>query len=360
MFRREAIVAIAAAVAPAAPGRITEDLFIADEGGYRSYRIPSLIATRQRNLLAFCEGRKNGTGDTGDIDLMLRRSGDGGHTWSPQKVLFDFSRDVIGNPCPVQDRNTGVIWLLLTSNPGDVTEKQIMAGEDGAVRTVWLSSSKDEGLSWSPPVNITAQTKRRDWGWYATGPGIGIQLSSGRLVIPCDHSRIEGGIYGSHVIYSDDHGSHWKIGGAVTEGANECQVVQLSDGSLLLNMRMQSGEKKRGLARSTDGGFSWGPLSFDHKLIDPVCQGSLVSDGAQLLFSNPASVAKREKLTVRMSSDMGRTWPRELLLAPGPAAYSCLAVLGRQRYACLFETGERGAYERIRFNTFSASDLMVA
>jgi sialidase-1 len=225
---------------------------------------------------------------------------------------------------------------------------------------VWLSSSKDDGVTWSDPVNITGQAKRDGWGWYATGPGIGIQLRSGRLVIPCDHSRIEGRVYGSHVIYSDDHGARWKIGGVITGGANECQVAQLSNGSLLLNMRMQTGEKKRGIARSSDGGLTWGPLSFDDTLIDPVCQGSLISDGGQLLFSNPASVSKREKLTVRLSNDMGTTWPRQLVLASGPAAYSCLTVLGRHRYACLFETGERGAYERIRFKTFAARDLVIA
>ena len=122
----------------------------------------------------------------------MRRSVDGGRTWSTQKTLFDFGDDVVGNPCPVIDRDTGVIWLLLTSNPGGVVEKQIMNGERGAVRTVWLSSSKDDGESWREPEDITTHVKRDEWGWYATGPGIGIQLRNGRLIVPCDHSRIEG------------------------------------------------------------------------------------------------------------------------------------------------------------------------
>jgi sialidase-1 len=349
MLRRQALGALGAMFVPAARSM---DLFTAGEGGYRSYRIPSILATRKRTLLAFCEGRKHGAGDSGDIDLLMRRSVDGGRSWSPQKTLFDFGGDVVGNPCPVQDRSTGVIRLLLTSNPGNAVEKQIMNGDAGAVRTVWLSSSKDDGVTWREPVNITTAVKRDDWGWYATGPGIGIQLRNGRLVIPCDHSRIEGKTYGSHVIYSDDHGEHWRIGGVVTGGANECQVAEVADGSLLLNMRMQSGEKKRGIARSFDGGLSWGPLSFDETLIDPVCQGSLIADGTELLFSNPASTSKRENLTVRWSSDMGKTWHKQLVLEPGPAAYSSLVVLGRGRYACLYETGERGAYEHLRFKMF--------
>jgi sialidase-1 len=355
MRRRDAIAIIGSVFAPFAKAQpVTADLFTAGTAGYLSYRIPSLIATRKRTLIAFCEGRRHGAGDSGDIDLLVRRSVDGGRTWSTQKILFDFGDDVVGNPCPVIDRDTGAIWLLLTSNPGRVVEKQIMNGEPGAVRTVWLSSSKDDGESWRDPVDITTHVKRDEWGWYATGPGIGIQLRNGRLIVPCDHSRIEGRSYGSHVIYSDDHGAHWKIGGSVTGGANECQVAQVADGSLILNMRMQSGEKKRGIARSFDGGLSWGPLSFDETLIDPVCQGSLISDGRQLLFSNPASTSKRENLTVRWSSDMGRTWPRQLVLEPGPSAYSSLVVLGKGRYACLYETGDRGAYEYIRFRTFSA------
>jgi sialidase-1 len=331
---------------------ITENLYTAGEGRYRFYRIPSLIATRKRTLLAFCEGRKHGSADSGDIDLLLRRSTDLGKTWSPQKMLFDFGGDVVGNPCPVVDRSTGKIWLLLTSNPGNAVEKDIIGGAAGVRRTVWLSSSKDDGLTWSKPVDITAQAKRDDWGWYATGPGIGIQLRSGRLVVPCDHSRNEDKTYGSHVIFSDDHGERWSIGGVVSRGANECQVAELSDGSLLLNMRMQSGEKKRGIARSADRGLTWSSLSFDDVLIDPTCQGSLISDGSAVLFSNPASSSKRENLTVRWSRDLGKTWPRQLVLETGPSAYSSLAVLGRDLYACLYEAGDRSPYEHIRFRTF--------
>jgi sialidase-1 len=358
MLRREVLATIGAILTPAtAAERIITDLYTAGDAGYHSYRIPSLLLTRKRTLIALCEGRKHGAGDSGDIDLVIRRSLDGGRTWSSQKTLFDFGDDVIGNPCPVLDRSTGVIWLFLTSNPGNVVEKQIIHGAAGARRTVRLSASKEGGLTWRDPIDVTPQVKHEGWGWYATGPGIGIQLRSGRLLIPCDHSRIEGRTYGSHVIYSDDHGTTWNIGGVVNGGANECQVAELPDGSLLLNMRMQSGEKKRGVARSFDGGVSWGPLSLDESLVDPVCQGSLISDEHQLLFSNPASTARRENLTVRWSDDMGKTWPRKFIIEPGPAGYSSLAALGQGRYACLYETGTKGAYEHIRFTSFTARDL---
>ncbi len=153
---------------------------------------PALIVTSNQTLLAFCEGRKNSASDTGDIDLLLKRSTDGGKTWSEPQVVWDDGPNTCGNPCPVVDETTGTIWLLLTHNPGDTGEARIMEGKPGGTRTVWLSRSTDDGKTWTPPVDITASTKDPSWGWYATGPGVGIQIQHGphrgRLVIPCDHS----------------------------------------------------------------------------------------------------------------------------------------------------------------------------
>ena len=328
------------------------EVWRAGEGGYHTYRIPAVLRTRRGTLLAFCEGRRNSRADAGDIDLLLKRSFDGGRTWGAAQVVADIETDTIGNPCPVQERSTGVIWLPLTHNPGDKTEKQIRAAEPGATRNVWMTSSRDEGSTWSKPVEITAAAKREDWTWYATGPGVSIQLKSGRLVVPCDHG-VRGDPEGhwSHVIYSDDHGRTWKLGGVAGERCGESQVVELRDGGLLINMRSYHGKNRRAIARSMDGGLTWSELTTDEALIEPVCQGCLFRHGKYLLFSNPAST-RRERMTVRLSRDWGRTWAASRVLHEGPSAYSCLTSLGRDEAGCLYERGEASPYERITFARF--------
>ena len=164
---------ILAARAPLVAQPTQLELFRSGEGGYRTYRIPALITTRKGTRLASCEGRKNGGGDAGDIDILLRRSFDNGRTWAAVQKLADFGADTVGNPAPVIERKSGVIILLLSRNPGSTPEKKIPAGLAHVSRTVWITRSKD-----GP-----------DWTWYATGPGNGIQLKSGRLIILCDHNQ---------------------------------------------------------------------------------------------------------------------------------------------------------------------------
>src|SRR5262245_12934459 len=212
-------------------------VFVAGEGGYHTYRIPSLIVTKKGTLLAFCEGRKNGRGDTGDIDLVLKRSLDGGKTWQPQQVVWDEGTNTCGNPCPVVDARTGTIWLLLTHNLGKDTEAKIVDGTSQGTRGVWVTHSTDDGVTWAKPAEITKDVKLKEWTWYATGPGVGIQLKNGRLVIPCDNKVAQTKARQSHVIYSDDRGATWKLGGVVGPNCNESQVIERSDGTLLLNMR---------------------------------------------------------------------------------------------------------------------------
>jgi sialidase-1 len=332
------------------------DLYVGGEGGYHTYRIPALIVSAKGTLLAFCEGRRNGSGDSGEIDVVLRRSLDGGKTWLQLQVVANGGGDPIGNPTPVVERKTGTIFLLLTRNPGSVTEGQIVQGA-AAQRTVWIMHSTDDGATWSRLEEITAQVSRPDWTWYATGPGNGIQLRSGRLVAPCDHDMRDGRGY-SHVIYSDDRGASWRIGGVAGEKTNESAVAELKNGDLLLNMRNDLGKNRRAVERSRDGGLTWGPLELDETLVEPVCEGSLVaaapagrkSDG-RLLFSNPAAVT-RTHLTVRLSKDDGRTWAASRLVEEGPSAYSSLAVLGDGTAGLLYERGDRNPYERITFAHF--------
>src|SRR4051794_6256200 len=138
-------------------------VFVSGQGGYHTYRIPSLIATGKGTVLAFCEGRKDGGGDAGDIDLLLRRSHDGGRTWEKPQVIWDDGPNTCGNPCPVSDAKTGTIWLLLTHNLGRDTERMIVDGTSQGTRTVWVTRSSDEGASWSRPEEITAAVKRPNW-----------------------------------------------------------------------------------------------------------------------------------------------------------------------------------------------------
>ena len=329
-------------------------VFTAGEGGYHTYRIPSLIVTAKGTLLAFCEGRKRGTSDAGDIDLVLRRSLDGGKTWQPMKVVWDDAANTCGNPCPVVERETGTLWLLLTHNLGEDKEAAIVDGTSKGSRTVWVSKSADDGLTWDKPVEITKNIKQPDWTWYATGPGVGIQTKSGRLVIPCDNKVLKTKARQSHVIYSDDRGTTWKLGGVVGPNCNESQIAELPSGELVLNMRSYEANNRRMIARSTDGGVTFSTPVEDKTLIEPVCQASFVrypGDGPLLLFSNPAST-RREKMTVRLSRDGGQTWPASRLLYAGPSAYSCLAVLPDKSLACLYERGEKKPYEEITLARF--------
>ncbi|MBI5381901.1 MAG: exo-alpha-sialidase [Opitutae bacterium] len=341
------------------------DVFVSGQDGYHTYRIPAVIRAKNGDLLAFCEGRKSAGGDSGNIDLLLKRSADGGKTWSAQQTIWDDAENTCGNPCPVLDESTGTLWLLLTHNLGIDHEKQIAARTSKGTRTVWVASSADHGVTWTKPVEITSATKDPSWTWYATGPGVGIQIQkgphAGRLVIPCDHNYDNPDdpnkrISGSHAIYSDDHGATWKLGGIIHPRVNECQVVELFDdrGTLLMDMRCNSGRNRRAESTSTDGGATWTAPTDSATRIEPVCQASILRHEAAklLLFSNPASV-KRVNLTVRASADDNRTWRDVAVLHPGPSAYSCLVALSPTEAGCLYERGEKKPYEKITFARFS-------
>jgi sialidase-1 len=323
--------------------------FRAGENGYHTFRIPALCVTQKGTLLAFCEGRRHSRSDTGDIDLVLKRSFDQGRTWSPMQVVADHGPDTIGNPCPVVDRRNGVIWLPLTGNPGWATQKQILAGE--GTRTLWMSRSTDDGATWMPPVEITGAVKDPSWTWCATGPGNAIQLASGRLLVPCDYAPRGTTREHSWVMYSDDLGTTWKRGGELPEGSGESQVAELPDGALLLNARADRGHRRL-TARSRDGGLTWTDFAPDEALVEPHCQASLIRHGRRLLFSNPAAET-RIRMTVRGSGDGGRTWSSGKLLHEGPSAYSSLAVLRDGSIGCLFERGESNPYETITLAAFS-------
>jgi len=336
-------------------------VFSGGQDGYHTYRIPSLLVTPRATLLALCEGRKEGRGDAGNIDLLLRRSTDQGRTWGEIQVVWDEMGNTCGNPCPVVDQETGAIWLLMTWNRGDDREPQIINQTGKDTRRVFVTSSRDDGRTWAKPSEITADVKKPDWTWYATGPGAGIQVEHGphrgRLVIPCDHIEAGSKHYYSHIIYSDDHGQSWHLGGRTPQHqVNECEVVELTGGRLMLNMRnYDRSQLTRQIAFSDDGGMTWHDQQHADALIEPICQASIrrhswPHDGKPglILFSNPSS-RSRENVTLKGSLDDGRTWPHAQVLHAGPSAYSCLAVLPDGSVACLYERGQGNAYETISF-----------
>ena len=273
------------------------------------------------------------------------------------------------------DRGTGTIWLLLSHNLGEDDEVPLCRRMAKGTRTAWVAKSDDDGLTWSKPPEITATTKRLGWGYFATGPGVAIQLQKPphacRMVVPCNYTMQPGADHpeqyhwGSHVILSDNHGETWRLGGIVPGvDTDECQVVELIDGTLMLNMRSSANQGCRVVALSKDGGETWEKAWHDRTLIDATCQGSIlrysiVETGGRnrLLFSNAASAKARERLTVRLSYDEGKTWPAARVLFAGQAAYSCLTVLPDGMIGCLYEHGQKHPYEVITFARFSVDWL---
>ena len=344
-------------------------IFKSGSEGYNTFRIPSIITTDSGVVLAFAEGRKNSSSDSGDIDLVLKRSTDGGKTWGDLIVIRDDSTNVCGNPSPVIDRKTGKIFLLSTWNRGDDTESEIINMTSVDTRRVYVMNSIDEGLSWSKPIEITDKVKKPNWTWYATGPVHGIQIregsKKGRMIIPCDHIEANTKKYYSHIIYSDDGGSSWNIGGTTPQDqVNECSVAEIGKGKLILNMRnYDRTQMNRKISISNDYGESWGDIYDDKALVEPICQASILRYSFKgygrndLLFINPADKNKRLNMTLRLSNDLGRTWKAEFLLHEGPSAYSDITKLRNGNIGCLFEAGKNSPYEGIVYREVDVRDI---
>ncbi len=350
----------------------SETLWVKGEGEYNNYRIPSLIVTKARTVLAFCEGREGG--DAGDIDVLVKRSLDNGQTWGEESIVWDDNDNTCGNPCPVVEEETGRIWLFMTWNLGADHERLIVRKESKDTRRPFLSYSDDDGKTWSTPVDMSDSCKDPDWGWYATGPGVAIQLSSapyqGRLVIPANHSYDDpdGNIrkgpfgYGSHVLISDDKGKTWRKSEPIRPGCNESQVVELPDGSLIMNMRSYNDKYCRAIAKSVDGGETWSDIWHDYQLVESKCQASFINYGdyegkEMILFSNPAVPIGRTHMTIKTSFDQAKSWSNAKLIHAGPSAYSCMTKLADNRIGLLFEGGKNTRYQNILFLAFPANAI---
>ena len=327
-------------------------IFVAKDGFYKVYRIPAIVKSKQGTLLAFCEGR-NGTGDTGDIDLVLRRSNDGGSEWSSLIVVWDDGENTCGNPVPIVDMNTGRIHLLMTWNLGadGTTTTEFDNGKSTDTRRVWYTYSDDDGVTWNTPVEITNQAKTAQMGWYATGPCHGIMLEkgehAGRLVVPCDCH--ESSLGRSHALYSDDNGTTWNLSNRIA--GNECCIAEMEDGRLIMSIR--NGTGSRGLSYSSDGGATWTDPVYNEGLPDPGCQGSIIAATYQekslLISCNPSNSSARNNLRLKSSQDGGETWNDGYAVWPGAAAYSDVLALDTENVGVLYENGSSNAYQRISF-----------
>ncbi|HEY5311049.1 MAG TPA: sialidase family protein, partial [Pirellulales bacterium] len=354
---------LAASAAGQSPLLTKTDLFAAGTNGYKTYRIPGLVATGAGTVLAYCEARRSGFGDWDDIDIVLRRSTDGGRTWRETQKIADYGELPANNPAAIADRS-GTIHLLHCVN---------------YARCYYLRST-DQGANWSRPVEITDVFERYrpeyNWNVIATGPGHGIQLASGRLVMPVWLST--GGR--KHrpslvsVIYSDDHGASWQRGeilGRELVNPSETEAVELADGGVMLNMRTENIQRRRFLSISANGATGWSQPAPADDLLEPVCMGSMLrwpagsAPPTLILFSNPNHLgaspstgakgisSDRVDLTVHASRDQGRSWPISKLLESGPSGYSDLAATGDGTILCLYERGSRESMYHTRWLTLA-------
>jgi sialidase-1 len=359
-------------------------VFISGTEGHKSYRIPAIIGLPNGDLLAFCEGRVNGAGDFGDINIVMKRSSNNGKTWMPLVTIVDTDSLQAGNPAPVVDLTDpsfpkGRIFLFY--NTGNNHEGEVRKGN--GLREVWYKTSIDNGKSWSAPVNITLNVHRpkqpkvnpeynfaEDWRSYANTPGHGMQFKNGRykgrIFIAANHSagnpKEQFSDYTAHGFYTDDHGKTFYLGGSLAlAGSNESMAVELSDDQLMMNSRNQKGDvRARIVSLSHDGGITWDTSYFDKTLIDPVNQGCLLTIGKKkgkniIAFCNAADTKRRDNLTLRISCDDGKTWSRQYVVDKSPegvkgdyTAYSDMVKTGKKTIGVLYE---KDSYKEIVFTT---------
>lgn len=357
----------------------TVPVFVSGTEGHKSYRIPTIISLPNGNLLAFCEGRVDHSGDYGNINIVLKRSLDKGKTWIALQNVVDAGDLQAGNPAPVVDLTDpaypkGRVFFFY--NTGNSHEGEIKKGK--GVREVWYKTSTDNGITWSDATNITTQTHRpkqplihsaynfsEDWRWYANTPGHAMQFSEGlykgRMFVSANHSAGDPQPhftdYKAHGFYTDDHGKTFHLSEDVNmPGSNESIAAELSGNRLMMNIRNQKGDiKNRIVAISNNGGQTWDNVYFDKNLPDPVCQGSILTIdkrkyGAILAFSNSADTKIRDNLTLRISKDDGKTWFKNIVIdhtgKNGNTAYSDIVKMSSKKIGVLYE---KDNYDKIMF-----------
>jgi len=342
----------------------TKDVFVGGQDDVREYRIPGLVTTGKGTLIAVCDARVDRIGDAiNNIDLAMKRSVDNGRTWGPLTTLADFpGQQAAADPSILVDRTNGTVWVAYDHVLDKLQPASARKRERREV-ALHLIYSRDDGQTWSKATDITRTVTRPGWEALMVAPGRGIQTRAGRLVFPV-YTRQPDQDY-SHLLSSNDHGKTWQISSPAGRMVNECQVAELKDGSLMMNMRSYRKQECRAVAITKDGGKTWGQIVDDTQLPEPTCQASLirytdVRDGFtrdRLLFVNPANTSKRVNLTVRLSYDEGKTWPVSKVIHPGPSAYSCLTVLKDATIGLIYENGQESPYEKLTFARFDLAWL---
>lgn len=344
-------------------GQTIVNVFEKKTEGYKNYRIPSIVKSQQGTLLAFCEGRAMLL-DHSENDIVLKRSFDNGQTWKSLQLVASDSTNALNNPQAVV-RSDGRIILMFQRYADGYGEKHAMPGLDGErICKAFVTFSDDDGASWNTPKDVTASIKRAEATSLATGPGVGIELTKGkhkgRLVMPANQGPWKN--WYVYAIYSDDGGETWQKGELAPykkKGrgwANEVQMVELSDGRLLLNARSETGNRKRKIAFSDDGGQTWSAVEDEKQLLEPECQGSLLRYYENtILFCNPRHRTRRRRGTIYASLDDGKTWPHRRTIYKEGFAYSSLVALPDGKVGVLFE---RDGYNAIGYMIIEIKDVL--
>ena len=347
--------------------------------GCHTFRIPAMVATNKGTLLAVYDMRYNSRRDLqGHMDIGLSRSTDGGETWARPVPIMDMKKfgglpedqNGCSDPNILVDRKTGEILVSAVWTHGKPGTHQWVGKGSEPGHSIHKSSqfmmvrSKDDGLTWSEPENWTKRLKDPKWCLFAPAPGNGINLMDGTLVMPTQ-GRDPTGLPFSNFMWSKDHGKSWTLSSPARDNTTECSVAELKDGSLMLNIRDNRNRKDksktngRAVSVTDDMGKTWKIHSSDHgALPEPVCMASLIShdlkDGRRVLFfSNPNSKYKREKMTVRMSLDQGKTWPKSILLDQKGGAYSSLAMVDDRTLGILYESSVADmVFQKIKLSEF--------
>lgn len=367
-----------------AHNRIGHALRQAKDDGVSAFRIPSLTTTNKGTLLAIYDVRHDSSHDLqGDIDVGLSRSIDGGQSWEPMKIIMDMgewgglpqNQNGVGDPSVLVDRKTNTIWVAALWAHGHPGQMSWWGSKQGMTPTetnqLVLVKSEDDGITWSAPINITEQVKDPKWHLLLGGPGKGITLQDGTLVFPVQY-KDENNLPHATILSSKDHGKTWTIGAPAKSDTTEAQVVQLSDGSLMLNMRdnrgvgpnRQNGTGTRAVAITKDLGLTWQVHpSSDQGLPEPVCSASLIthpinSQNPLLLFSNPADQYARRNMTIKVSQDDGTSWPdvHHTLIDEGNGwGYSNLTSIDEETIGILYESSQA----HMTFQRFKLNELIA-